>query len=441
MLGFYKSRKKYKSCKDYKGSKRRRPVVENRKPNPFKPTAGADPPLIVGREEYLDEFVESIEDGPGAPGRLTLFIGPRGVGKTVMLNAVAQRVQDDYQWMTIHEAATSGVLERLTAQAVGLANELRPVARRIAGVNIASVGGITLVPPDAPPELSLRKALTDTVGLLEARGTGLLITVDEVHASSVDDMRQFATVVQHLIRENREIAVVMAGLPTGFNTLLSDNPSTFLRRANRFQLGDVPLPEVAQALRATIEDNGRTIADDALALATQTTGGYPFMIQLVGYHTWRRATGDTIDIAAAQAGAAAATARLGRLVHETALKDLSDVDRAFLAAMAQDSGPSTFAAISERMGKTASYLSVYRSRLLDAGIIRSDRRGTLDFALPHLREYLQTGAQVFGNWGAGADLEISPPEPPIAVVPAVAAALISGPEQPQTPPQGEAPGM
>jgi hypothetical protein len=38
--------------------------------NPFKPTAGANPPLLVGRDELIDEFAESIEDGPGAPMRL-----------------------------------------------------------------------------------------------------------------------------------------------------------------------------------------------------------------------------------------------------------------------------------------------------------------------------------------------------------------------------------
>lgn len=36
--------------------------------NPFKPTAGATPPMLVGRQPILDEFQESIEDGPGALG-------------------------------------------------------------------------------------------------------------------------------------------------------------------------------------------------------------------------------------------------------------------------------------------------------------------------------------------------------------------------------------
>ncbi len=59
--------------------------------NPFRPTAGATPPLLVGRDDAMEEFTESLEDGPGAPGRLALFTGPRGVGKTVMLTEVGDQ--------------------------------------------------------------------------------------------------------------------------------------------------------------------------------------------------------------------------------------------------------------------------------------------------------------------------------------------------------------
>ena len=43
--------------------------------NPFKPTAGATPPLLVGRNRVIEEFLESLDDGPGAPGLLELITG------------------------------------------------------------------------------------------------------------------------------------------------------------------------------------------------------------------------------------------------------------------------------------------------------------------------------------------------------------------------------
>ena len=58
--------------------------------NPYKPTAGAAPPLLIGRQRMVDAFVEGLDDGPGAPGRLSLCTGPRGVGKTVMLSELGR---------------------------------------------------------------------------------------------------------------------------------------------------------------------------------------------------------------------------------------------------------------------------------------------------------------------------------------------------------------
>jgi len=37
--------------------------------NPFKPSFGVSPPLLVGRDGLIEEFVEGLQDGPGAAAR------------------------------------------------------------------------------------------------------------------------------------------------------------------------------------------------------------------------------------------------------------------------------------------------------------------------------------------------------------------------------------
>ena len=54
-------------------------------PNPFKPTAGKRPPMLIGRESVIEDFEEGLDNGAGAPGRLMLITGNRGCGKTVLL--------------------------------------------------------------------------------------------------------------------------------------------------------------------------------------------------------------------------------------------------------------------------------------------------------------------------------------------------------------------
>jgi hypothetical protein len=55
--------------------------------NPFRPSAGAAPPEILGRAGGLDEFEYGLRLLSGAPGLLTIFTCARGIGKTVMLGA------------------------------------------------------------------------------------------------------------------------------------------------------------------------------------------------------------------------------------------------------------------------------------------------------------------------------------------------------------------
>lgn len=154
----------------------------------------------------------------------------------------------------------------------------------------------------------------------------------------------------------------------------------------------MPLDAVREALNATITQEGRSITGDALIEATNATGGYPFMIQLVGYHVWRKATGHRIDLAAVHAGILAARKRLGSTVHATALADLSAVDRTYLLAMSHDEGESSTGEIARRLHETPYYASVYRARLIDAGVIEPTRRGYVTFAIPYLREYLREHA-------------------------------------------------
>lgn len=77
--------------------------------NPFRPTAGATPPEVIGRSGLLDEFEYGLELGSGAPGLLSIFTGARGIGKTVMLGA-AHDVARQHGWAVIAEVKSTGVI-------------------------------------------------------------------------------------------------------------------------------------------------------------------------------------------------------------------------------------------------------------------------------------------------------------------------------------------
>ena len=79
--------------------------------NPFKPTFGVAPPLLVGRGELLELFEEALEEGPGAPARATIYTGARGTGKTVMLTAV-EKLARNRGWLVISGCRCSAQCRR-----------------------------------------------------------------------------------------------------------------------------------------------------------------------------------------------------------------------------------------------------------------------------------------------------------------------------------------
>lgn len=386
--------------------------MSSQRTNPFTATLGATPPLLVGRNEVIQDFGFALDDGPGAHERISLIVGPRGIGKTVLLNAFEDEALER-GWLTLSETATAGFVERLRSDIIQLLAKDR---KKLKGLNVSILGiggGLNWdTRAIAESTYSLRNALKDLLAYKREldrksrqQAGGVLLTLDEMHHQRSQELIEFGATVQHLVRESEDISVVMAGIPSSIKPLLSGrlngsddaNPVTFLRRANRIELGRVSEADVREALEEPLHQASTSWSQEALDIAAEACHGYPFMIQLVGQSAFRekeRASrgANEISLEAAQRGVATAQRKLGQLVHEPALSDLSNVDRTFLVYMAQNEGPSKIADIKARFNKTDSYVGNYRRRLLDAEMITDTGHGEVDFALPYLRDYLREHA-------------------------------------------------
>ncbi|MDR4534275.1 ATP-binding protein [Glutamicibacter sp. PS] len=358
--------------------------------NPFKPTAGARPPLVIGREEIRQDIAESVENGAGAPGLLAIFSGPRGIGKTVMLGSVEDEAIE-HGWIVISETAIPGLVRRIDAAVRAASGEFvdQPSGRRITGITLGPVGVQTQLAD--VEHRHWRHPLTELLKRLRDHGTGLMITIDEIHAIDRVDLVEVAAVIQHMIREDLPIALMLAGLPKAVDDLLNDEVSTFLRRAEKYDLHKATLSDVAAALRATFDEGSISISELHVRHLAEATGGYPFLIQLVGYHVWSQAVrnGGRVTAESLEAGVEKAKRRMGATVLQSAYNSLSDIDKSYLLAMAVDDGPSKTSVIAERLGVSPVYAGQYRLRLLAAGAIEVVGHGYVDFAMPTFREFLR----------------------------------------------------
>ncbi len=356
--------------------------------NPFTPTFGSEPLFLAGREQLLEEILGGLENGPGDPNRTSILVGSRGSGKTVLLTKIADEAMQ-LGWITASVTAEPDMLNKVLEQVEYRGKEFLPpkAKRKLSELHVLDVGFSVQHSEERQP--SWRLQMTRYLELLAENQVGLLITVDEIDAKQPEMVKLVAD-FQHFIREKREAAFVMAGLPGKTLQMFHDKSISFVRRSFQHKLDAVSKADVKTAIKKTIESSGRKITAEALDIAAQYTRGFPFLIQLVGYHTWRQSPKvKTITLADVEQGIESSEEYMDRMILDTTVSELSEGDMAFLFAMLPDEAVSRMSDISARLGKTTKHAAQYRLRLIKQGIIEEYGRGKVQFTLPLLREYLK----------------------------------------------------
>ena len=367
--------------------------------NPFRPTFGVSPHVLAGRDRLLADFELALAEGPGSPYRAILVSGARGIGKTVLLNEL-EDVARGLGWVIARVHVGESLIDDLVHSTLpalisDLANE--PPRRAVTGASIGGIGSISLsAPVDDRPAPTLIGRLREVSALLRPRGTGLLITLDEAQSAAPDAMKRLAIAYQDLVRDDFDVAFAAAGLPHGIDQLLQLEGTTFLRRAERLELGPVDRAAVVDALVRTSADGGKPMDERAASDAADISRGYPYLIQLVGSLAWARASLDDKSVITSSDIAAIrdrAIERMGIQVHKPSMSGVPDGERVVLEAMADimsETGEESVATgeVAARLGFTPQGLSPRRARLLERELVRAPKHGRLEFALPYFGEYL-----------------------------------------------------
>lgn len=373
-------------------------------PNPFKPTAGKMPPILIGRQSIIDDFKEGLENGAGAPGRLMLITGQRGYGKTVMLTELG-RVAKDAGWEVISETASEGMCDRLVSALVRPGMKLRGVNVQpsigVSGILNASLGGASFSVDQVA--LTLREVVNQRLAKMP-RGKGIVFTIDEAQAASMADMVALATTIQHVIRDEdmrdvsdsdkHGVAFVFAALPSLMDELLHERVLTFLRRSVQHDLGLVAYPDVRSAYIEVVREGGLAIDSEVAELAAEASDGYPYMIQLVGYYMWRAAEvrgSKEIEEADVIQGKKDALVLFDDAVCALLFDGLTAAQKLFVKAVAKEAPqPAKVSEIANRAHRSASWVSKYRASLIKERVVESAGYGLVRLSASHLAEYVQS---------------------------------------------------
>ena len=371
--------------------------------NPFKPTAGKMPPILIGRESVIRDFEEALDNGAGAPGRLMLISGQRGFGKTVMLTELG-RVAKKHDWVVVSDTASNGLCERLVAAlssgAVRFGGATISPSVGVGGMVSASLGSVSISPSNAA--LTMREAIEARLRRMPD-GKGILFTIDEAQAASEEDLVALATAIQHVLRDEdmrdvsdakkHGVAFVFAALPSMVDEVLNNKVLTFLRRSQQQVLAEVPLADVRAAYVDAVKESGKEIDQEDAFSAAQAAAGYPYMVQLVGYYMWQAADrrgSKTIERADVERGASDAVVAFGEAVCAPIMDGLTPAQREFVKAVAADAPSSTAVSdIAKRCSRSSSWVSKYRASLIKEHVIEADGKGYVRLSTPHMAEYLR----------------------------------------------------
>jgi hypothetical protein len=223
---------------------------------------------------------------------------------------------------------------------------------------------------------------------LAKRRKGILILVDEVQASG-EQMRELAGAFQQLIGEGKDIAVAMAGLPGAISSVLNDDPLTFLNRANKTRLAQIADSEVGKYFYRAFRKVEKSIAPDVLETLVSATKGYPYLMQLIGFHALGYLGDDlVVDSTIAELAIRDAKQNLPDNVFRPSLRPLSKKDVEFLKALAKEGASGSTGSVTKRLKVSPAYTQQYRRRLKEADLINTEQRGWMRFTLPYLDEYL-----------------------------------------------------
>jgi hypothetical protein len=391
--------------------------------NPYAPGAGQRPPELAGRDHELAAVEVALERAArGRPERSVVLVGLRGVGKTVLLNALRSRAIDRLWGTAKLEARPGHSIRRPVASALHLA--VREIAARhrdqarveqFLGVLKAfalrsNADGARLrerwqpgidVPAAAGRadtgdiEIDLLEVLVDAAELARDVGTGVALFIDEMQDLSVEDASAVCAAFHEISQQGLPFVLVGAGLPHVPATLSASK--SYSERLFRYVRVDrLERPAAEQAWVSPAREEGVAFTPQALDALYAATDGYPYFVQAYGKAVWDVAPSSPITLDDVQVAAPMARADLGVGFFGSRYERATPAERDYLQAIAAlaralpaGDGAVATAEVAAHLGRKPSSLSPARDALLKKGLVYSAERGSIAFTVPHFAAYLR----------------------------------------------------
>lgn len=381
--------------------------------NPFSPGAGTPPPELAGRGPLLERARIALERvKAGRSEKSLLVVGLRGVGKTVLLNRIAEIASSiGYRVVPIeaHEGKKLPALliphlrklllslDAMQGVSTKVKRGLRVLKSFLNGVRVSINDveiGLSIDPePGAADSGDLEADLTELfVAIAEAasdRNTAVAIIVDELQYLNDEEMSALIMAVHRVSQLQLPLIVLGAGLPQLVG--LTGRSKSYAERLFDFpEVGPLDIDDAGEALQEPLRDAGGLFSEAALSLILEQTEGYPYFLQEWGYQAWNISPTLEIGASSAEQACKRAVERLDESFFRVRLDRLTPREKDYLRAMAElGPGPHRSGDIAEKLGVVVQTVAPLRGGLIKKGMIYSPGHGDTAFTVPLFDQFMR----------------------------------------------------
>lgn len=379
--------------------------------SPYTPGAGAMPRYLAGRESMLEEADKILEAvAMGYPQKPSIYYGLRGVGKTVLLNAIEEKAEElDILYAHIEIAEKRSFI-------VQIANASKKIIHRMSviesvkdlghkALGILQAFQVTYNPEEqtftagiAEPSMYVSSGvlsddLTEmfvAMGRMAAKAKrAICFFVDEIQYMKPNEMEALINALHRVNQLRLPITIYGAGLPKILK-ILGEVKSYSERLFQYIEVAELSDHAATDAIVKPATELGVQYEEEAVEEIKEWSKGYPFFIQELCNTIWEETGSEIIKKSDVERVIPVFLDKLDKGFFKIRYDRCTKKEHDFLFAMVRcGSLPCTISNVAKILGKRVSSISPTRAQLISKGIIYSTGHGEIDFTVPQFDRYLK----------------------------------------------------
>lgn len=351
--------------------------------NPYTPGAGFMPGHIAGRKESLERAEKYLNTIVlGYPQQSVIYYGLRGVGKTVLLNAIECKTDDMPVLMGhIEIAEKKNFTQQITNYSKKFIHKMS--FKKTAKDFVSKVTG------------DLSDDLTDlfvTMGkMADKTGYAICFFVDEIQYMKDEEIGALVNAIHRCNQLRLPLMIFGAGLPKILKTL--GKVKSYSERLFRFEEIDALSDEDARdAIVKPAEPLEGSYTEEALKRIIRETQGYPYFIQELCSAIWEELAPEqtVIDIDDVEHAIVKFYENLDLGFYKLRYDRCTHKEKIFIFAMAKCKKlPCSISNVAKMMESEVASISPYRAQLINKSVIYATGYAEIDFTVPGFDRFLK----------------------------------------------------